>query len=211
QRDDLVRPGHLLQGRTEHVRGSDAPVQHDQGRAVAVDLVVQLDAVDFGIALRIRCAHGLSSRRRRVRERGEGRGKEERQWSGRSHGVARVTRSSSNCSNCSAAAPVPVLPEAMASSRACLEGYSSVRTSSVLPSFSSKVTVVTGPSSPSSFVQTMREGGVTSMYLPKNAIGCSKSGWLKTKRYVPPVRTSASQETSVMPKEGGVHHRISNS
>ena len=46
----------------------------------------------------------------------------------------------------------------------------------------SKVTVVTGPSVLSSFVQTMRESGITSMYLPKNAIGCSKAGWLKTKR-----------------------------
>jgi hypothetical protein len=37
-------------------------------------------------------------------------------------------------------------------------------TSSVWPPFSSKVTVVTEPfSPPSSFVQTMREGGVTSM------------------------------------------------
>src|SRR5215468_2702280 len=49
-------------------------------------------------------------------------------------------------------------------------------TSSVLPPFSSKVTVVTGPPSPaSSFVQTRRECGVTSMYLPKNAIGFEAS------------------------------------
>ena len=36
-----------------------------------------------------------------------------------------------------------------------------------------------------------REGGVTSRYSPKNAIGCSTAGWLNTNRYVPPVRTSA--------------------
>src|SRR5262245_4292547 len=57
----------------------------------------------------------------------------------------------------------------------------------------------------------MREWGVTSIYLPKNAMGCSKSGWLNTKRYAPPVRTSASQETNDTPNEGGIHHRLSNS
>src|SRR5690606_29206109 len=57
----------------------------------------------------------------------------------------------------------------------------------------------------------MRELAVTSIYLPKNAMGCSKSGWLNTKRYVPPVRTSASQETNDIPNEGGAHHRLSNS
>src|SRR5690606_6862164 len=46
---------------------------------------------------------------------------------------------------------------------------------------------------------------------PKNAMGSSAAGWLNTKRYVPPVRTSASQETKVIPNEGGVHHRLSNS
>src|SRR5262245_6925377 len=77
---------------------------------------------------------------------------------------------------------------------------------------SSKVTVVTDPASPpSSFVQTRRECGVTSMYLPKNAIGCSEEGWLKTKRYVPPVRTSASQEMKDTPNDFGAHQRLSNS
>src|SRR5262249_15884406 len=85
-------------------------------------------------------------------------------------------------------------------------------TSSVLPPFSSKVTVVTGPPSPpSSFVQTRRECGDTSMYLPKNSIGCSEAGWANAKRYVPPVRTSASQERRVTPKDFGAHHRLSSS
>src|SRR5262249_51396263 len=39
-----------------------------------------------------------------------------------SHDLTKVTRSSSTCSNCPPAAPVPVLPEAIASSRACFEG-----------------------------------------------------------------------------------------
>src|SRR5262245_57157290 len=67
------------------------------------------------------------------------------------------------------------------------------------------------PSALSSFVQTMSELGVTSIYLPKNAAGCSEAGWLKTKRYVPPVRTSASQEMKDIPNDFGVHHRVSNS
>jgi hypothetical protein len=48
-------------------------------------------------------------------------------------------------------------------------------TASVSPSLFSKVTVVKAPSSLSSFVQTRRECGVTSM-LPKNAIGCAEAG-----------------------------------
>src|SRR5262245_10942288 len=84
-------------------------------------------------------------------------------------------------------------------------------TSSVLPPFSSKVTVVTGPlSPPSSLVQTRRECGVTSMYLPKNAIG-SEPSWPNTKRYVPPTRTSISQESRDMPIDFGTHHRLNNS
>src|SRR5262245_33475740 len=84
-------------------------------------------------------------------------------------------------------------------------------TSSVLPPFSSKVTVVTGPASPpSSFVQTRRECGVTSMYLPKNAMGF-ESPWPKTKRYWPPTRTSASQESRDTPNDFGTHHRLSSS
>src|SRR5579859_6696692 len=83
--------------------------------------------------------------------------------------------------------------------------------SSVLPPFSSKVTVVTGPPSPpSSLVQTRRECGVTSMYRPKNAIGF-ESPWRMTKRYWPPTRTSTSQESSDMSNDFGIHHRLSSS
>src|ERR1700722_17563747 len=83
-------------------------------------------------------------------------------------------------------------------------------TNSVLPPFSSKVTVVTAPSSPSSLVQTRRECGVTSMYLPKNAIGFEAS-WPNSKRYLPPTRTSASQESRDRPVDFGAHHRLSSS
>src|SRR6201988_2262540 len=81
-------------------------------------------------------------------------------------------------------------------------------TSSVLPAFSSKVTVVTGPPSPpSSLVQTRRECGVTSRYVPKNAIAsCSNS-----RRYLPPTRTSISQERRDMPIDFGAHHRLNSS
>src|SRR5947207_2237848 len=84
-------------------------------------------------------------------------------------------------------------------------------TTSVSPPLSSNVTVTAPPSPPSSFVQTRRECGVTSMYLPKNAIGCSEAGWLNTKRYVPPARTSASQERKDTPNDFGAHHRLSSS
>src|SRR5262249_21849307 len=83
-------------------------------------------------------------------------------------------------------------------------------TSSVLPPFSSKVTVVTAPSSLSSLVQTRRECGVTSMYLPKNAMGFEAS-WPNSNRYLPPTRTSASQESSDTPVDFGAHHRLSSS
>src|SRR6267142_3490292 len=83
-------------------------------------------------------------------------------------------------------------------------------TSSVLPPFSSKVTVVTAPSSLSSLVQTRRECGVTSMYLPKNAIGFEAS-WPNSKRYLPPTRTSASQESRDRADDFGTHHRLSSS
>src|SRR5262245_14247360 len=77
---------------------------------------------------------------------------------------------------------------------------------------SSKVTVVTAPSSPpSSFVQTRRECGVTSLYRPKNAMGSGEAGWLNTKRYVPPTRTSISQESKDMPIDFGTHHRLNSS
>src|SRR6185436_13578880 len=84
-------------------------------------------------------------------------------------------------------------------------------TSSVLPSFSSKVTVVMGPPSPfSSLVQTRRECGATSMYLPKNSAGFEAS-WPNTKRYLPPTRTSISQERRNMPIDFGTHHRLNSS
>src|SRR6202050_4614817 len=83
-------------------------------------------------------------------------------------------------------------------------------TSSVLPPFSSKVTVVTAPSSLSSLVQTRRECGVTSRYLPKNAMGFEAS-WPNSKRYRPPTRTSASQESRDTPVDFGAHHRLSSS
>src|SRR5215510_6086844 len=77
---------------------------------------------------------------------------------------------------------------------------------------SSKVTVVTAPSSPpSSFVQTRRESGITSLYRPKNAMGSGEAGWLNTKRYVPPTRTSISQESKDMPIDFGTHHRLNSS
>src|SRR5439155_14020808 len=81
-------------------------------------------------------------------------------------------------------------------------------TSSVLPPFSSKVTVVTGPRSPpSSLVQTRREFGVTSRYVPKNAIAsCSNS-----RRYLPPTRTSISQESRDMPIDFRAQHRLNSS
>src|SRR5207344_1363898 len=94
--------------------------------------------------------------------------------------------------------PVP------AASRASFEGYSSCMTSNVLPSFSSKVTVVTEPSSLSSLVQTRRECGVTSLYVPKNA-DC-ESASANTKRYLPPTRTSISQESRDTPIDFGTHH-----
>src|SRR6185295_4976740 len=76
----------------------------------------------------------------------------------------------------------------------------------VLPSRSSKVTVVTAPSSLSSLVQTRREYGATSMYLPKNAIGVASGP--NTKRYVPPTRTSISTDSSDMPIDLGTHQRL---
>src|SRR4249919_3875592 len=81
-------------------------------------------------------------------------------------------------------------------------------TSSVLPRFSSNVTVVTGPPSPpSSLVHTRRECGVTSRYVPKNAIASGSN----SRRYLPPTRTSISQERRDMPIDFGAHHRLNNS
>src|SRR5215510_2033511 len=83
-------------------------------------------------------------------------------------------------------------------------------TSSVLPPFCSKVSVVTAPSSLSSLVQTRRECGITSTYLPKKAIGFEAS-WPNSRRYLPPTRTSASQESRDTPLDFGAHHRLSSS
>src|SRR4030095_13528896 len=82
-------------------------------------------------------------------------------------------------------------------------------TSSVLPPFSSKVTVVTEPSSLSSLVQTRRECGVTSWYVPKNA-DC-ESPYANSKRYLPPTRTSISQESRDIPIDFGTHHCLNSS
>src|ERR687898_2910511 len=81
-------------------------------------------------------------------------------------------------------------------------------TSSVLPPFSSNVTVVTGPPSPpSSLVHTRRECGVTSRYVPKNAIASGSN----SRRYLPPTRTSISQERRDMPIDFGAHHCLNSS
>src|SRR6202167_1821063 len=83
-------------------------------------------------------------------------------------------------------------------------------TSSVSPPFSSKVTVVTAPSSLSSLVQTRRECGITSMYLPKNAKGFEASR-PNSKRHLPPTRTSPYQESRDPPVDFGAHHCFSSS
>src|ERR687898_1635472 len=82
-------------------------------------------------------------------------------------------------------------------------------TSNVLPPFSSKVTVVTEPSSLSSLVQTRRECGVTSLYVPKNA--ASESPYANSRRYLPPTRTSMSQESRDIPIDFGTHHCLNSS
>src|ERR1700735_2246516 len=83
-------------------------------------------------------------------------------------------------------------------------------TKSVLPPLSSKVTVVTAPSSLSSLVQTRRQCGITSTYRPKNAIAFEPSR-PTSKRYLPPARTSASQEIRDMPVDFGAHQSLSSS
>src|SRR3954465_14390296 len=81
-------------------------------------------------------------------------------------------------------------------------------TSSVLPSLSSNVSVVIGPPSPpSSLVPTRRECGVTSRYVPKNAIASGSN----SRRYLPPTRTSISQERRDMPIDFGAPHRMNSS
>src|SRR5512147_663991 len=82
-------------------------------------------------------------------------------------------------------------------------------TSNVLPPFSSKVTVVTEPSSLSSLVQTRRECGVTSLYVPKNA--ARESPCANSRRYLPPTRTSISQESRDIPIDFGTHHCLNSS
>src|SRR4026209_1639426 len=85
-------------------------------------------------------------------------------------------------------------------------------TSSVWPPLSSNVTVVTCPlSPPSSLVQTRRECGVTSRYVPKNSMGFGAAGGLNTRRYLPPTRTSISQESTDRPKDFGTHHCLNSS
>src|SRR5580765_6588879 len=82
-------------------------------------------------------------------------------------------------------------------------------TSNVLPPFSAKVTVVTEPSSLSSLVQSRRECGVTSLYVPKNA-DC-ESPYANSKRYLPPTRTSISQESRDIPIDFDTHHCLNSS
>src|SRR6185369_17044712 len=82
-------------------------------------------------------------------------------------------------------------------------------TSNVLPPFSAKVTVVTEPSSLSSLVQTRRECGVTSLYVPKNA-DC-ESPCANSSRYLPPTRTAISQESRDIPIDFGTHHCLNRS
>src|SRR6478672_8378833 len=82
-------------------------------------------------------------------------------------------------------------------------------TSNVLPPFSANVTVVTEPSSLYSLVQTRRESGVTSLYVPKNA--ACESPCANSKRYLPPTRTSISQERRDIPIDFGTHHCLNSS
>src|SRR5207248_10656831 len=85
------------------------------------------------------------------------------------------------------------------------------RTTSVLPPFSSKVTVVTDPPSPpSSLVHARREYGFTSTYVPKNAAG-SAPPTSNSNRYLPPTRGSTSQDSRVIPIDLGTHQRLSSS
>src|SRR4029079_692922 len=82
-------------------------------------------------------------------------------------------------------------------------------TSNVLPPVSAKVTVVTGPSSLSSLVQTRRECSITSLYVPKNA--AVESPCANSKRYLPPTRTSISQDSRDIPIDFGTHHCLNSS
>src|SRR3982750_3519593 len=42
-------------------------------------------------------------------------------------------------------------------------------------------------------------------------MGSGEAGWLNTKRYVPPTRTSMSQESRDRPNDFGTHHRSNSS
>src|SRR5262245_37992956 len=42
-------------------------------------------------------------------------------------------------------------------------------------------------------------------------MGSGAAGWLNTRRYVPPVRTSLSQESRDRPDDFGTHHRLNSS
>src|SRR5262249_23975120 len=66
------------------------------------------------------------------------------------------------------------------------------------------------PAPVSQLVQTRRESGVPSMYLPKNSMGFEPS-WLNTRRYVPLARASTAQERRDSPHDFGTHHRLSSS
>src|SRR5512146_1278414 len=57
----------------------------------------------------------------------------------------------------------------------------------------------------------MRLGGITSTYRPKKGIGSPVEGWRKTRRYLPPVRASSSQESKETPNDFGAHHRWNSS
>src|SRR5258708_26352044 len=57
---------------------------------------------------------------------------------------------------------------------------------------------------------TRRECGVTSMYRPKNSAGFEASS-PNTKLYLPPTRTSISQESRDMPIDFGTHHCLNSS
>src|SRR5919202_6084461 len=42
-------------------------------------------------------------------------------------------------------------------------------------------------------------------------MGSGEAGWLNTRRYVPPTRTSISHESRDMPVDFGTHHRLNSS
>ncbi|MEE3920584.1 hypothetical protein V2I01_27135 [Micromonospora sp. BRA006-A] len=65
--DHLVRGGQRGQDRREHLTRGEAAVQQDHRPALAVRLVVEVDAVDVGVPPRglwvvaLRCGHRCSS------------------------------------------------------------------------------------------------------------------------------------------------------